>query len=70
MKTLLKKFLRNESGATLVEYGVALLVVVIVGGAGLLGLANATNDNFTTATGIVENNAGGGGNGGGEGGGE
>ena len=40
--TILKSaFLRNESGATLVEYGVALLVVIIVGGAAIGGLADA-----------------------------
>ncbi len=40
--TILKSaFLRNESGATLVEYGVALLVVIIVGAAAISGLADA-----------------------------
>jgi pilus assembly protein Flp/PilA len=50
MKALLKKFAREESGATLVEYGVALLVVIIVGTGGLIALANRTNTNFTSAT--------------------
>lgn len=37
----LRKFALNSSGATLVEYGVALLVVIIVGGAAIGGLADA-----------------------------
>lgn len=49
MKPILKKFLRDEDGATLVEYGVALLVVIIVGGGALITLANTTNTNFGAA---------------------
>ena len=34
-------FCRNESGATLVEYGVALLVVIIVGASAISALGTA-----------------------------
>ena len=36
-----KSFADDTSGATLVEYGMALLVVLIVGGATISGLADA-----------------------------
>lgn len=42
---------RNERGATLVEYGIALVVAVVVGTAGLLSLGQQINGNMTaTAT--------------------
>lgn len=50
MKKFLAKFARDEDGAALVEYGVALLVVIIVGGSGLIALANQTETNFRSAT--------------------
>jgi pilus assembly protein Flp/PilA len=45
MTTFLKNFLSDESGATAIEYGLlaALIAVVIIAGAGLLG----TNINTT-----------------------
>lgn len=61
MKALLKNFVRDESGAALVEYGVALLVVILVGTAGLIGISNDTSAQFTdaaTATGAVRTAAG------------
>lgn len=54
MKTLLKKFLRNDSGAALVEYGIALLVVILVGTAGLIGLAQGTGAQFGDAATAME----------------
>jgi Flp pilus assembly pilin Flp len=36
MKALLSKFRRDEDGAALVEYGIALLVVILVGAGALL----------------------------------
>jgi Flp pilus assembly pilin Flp len=54
MKTLLKKFLLNESGAALVEYGVALLVVILVGVGGLVILAEGTGAQFSDAAGAME----------------
>ncbi len=47
MKVLSKKianFVRDISGATLVEYGVALLVVIIVGSAAISALATAVGN--------------------------
>ena len=50
---MIYSFLRSEDGATLVEYGVALLVAIIVGGTGLIALANQTSTNVTDTTPIV-----------------
>ena len=44
------RFLKDVSGATLVEYGIALLVVVIVGGATLGALATAVGDEISETT--------------------
>ena len=44
------RFLRDTSGATLIEYGVALLVVVIVGGATLGALATAVGNEISETT--------------------
>jgi Flp pilus assembly pilin Flp len=49
MKALLSKFRRDEDGAALVEYGIALLVVILVGTAALIGLAGDTGVLFTEA---------------------
>ena len=38
------RYLREEAGATLVEYGVALLVVIIVGATAITALATAVGD--------------------------
>ena len=45
---LVAKFLRDESGATAIEYGLiaTLIALAIIVGAGALG--NALNDKFTT----------------------
>ena len=40
-------FKRSESGATLVEYGIALLVAVVVGGVLITGLATEVRENVT-----------------------
>ncbi len=50
--TIRKIFLKlreDERGATLVEYGVALLVAIIAGGGFLITLADNTNSNFSEA---------------------
>jgi Flp pilus assembly pilin Flp len=49
MKALLSKFRRDEDGAALVEYGIALLVVILVGTAALIGLSEDTEALFTDA---------------------
>lgn len=62
MKALLAKFVRDESGAALVEYGVALLVVILVGTVALVDVAQDTGEMFTdssTATTAVRTAAGG-----------
>jgi len=43
------EFLRDCSGATLVEYGLAMTLAVTVGGLALISLANQTDANFRTA---------------------
>ena len=51
-KTLRQFFLRlrkDERGATLVEYGIALFVAITVGGVLLTNLAGTTSDNFSSA---------------------
>jgi len=58
MTQFIARFVRNESGATAVEYGLiaALIGVVIIAGAGALG--TALNDKFT-AIGSTVSSAGG-----------
>ncbi|MGZ3278083.1 MAG: Flp family type IVb pilin [Caulobacteraceae bacterium] len=53
--TFIKRFLKNESGATAVEYGLiaALIGVVIIAGAGALG--SALNTKFTNIGNTVSN---------------
>ncbi len=43
---MFSKFLRNESGATMVEYGVALILAIVIGGSGLVLLAGQVNANM------------------------
>jgi pilus assembly protein Flp/PilA len=49
MKALLSKFVRDEDGAALVEYGIALLVVILVGTGALIGLSERTDQLFSEA---------------------
>ena len=49
MKNLIKTFLRDEDGAALVEYGMALLVVILVGTGALITMAGDTGTLFTGA---------------------
>jgi pilus assembly protein Flp/PilA len=55
MTKFLSRFAQNESGATAVEYGLiaALIAVVIITGAGLLG--KNLNAQFNSIAGKVEN---------------
>ncbi len=55
--TIRKIFLKlreDERGATLVEYGVALLVAIIAGGGFLITLADSTNSNFSEANAEIQ----------------
>ena len=44
MRDLFIKFRKSEDGASLVEYAVALIVVTIVGGAGVLLIGDDSGD--------------------------
>ncbi len=48
------KLRRDTSGATLVEYGIALVLAVIVGTAGLITLAGTINGNLEEASASME----------------
>ncbi|WP_174825837.1 MULTISPECIES: Flp family type IVb pilin [unclassified Ruegeria] len=50
IRKIFLKLRKDERGATLVEYGVALLVAIIAGGTFLTSLASETNSNYTDAT--------------------
>ena len=43
------KLSRDERGATLVEYGVAVVVAVLVGTAGLIGMGTQIDGNMNAA---------------------
>ena len=45
----ISKWARNESGATMVEYGIAVFVAVLVGTSGLILLGNQVNNNMASA---------------------
>ena len=47
MRNLFIQFRKSESGATLVEYGVALILAIVLGGGALVTLANQTGTNMT-----------------------
>ena len=49
MRSIFQKFKSDESGATLIEYGVALVVAIVVGGSALSILAQETSLNMTEA---------------------
>ena len=59
MRSLFQNFRNDESGATLIEYGVALLVAIIVGGTALVQLGGQTSDSmFTACDGLQPTNTG------------
>lgn len=49
MKAFFTRLRKDERGATLVEYGIALFVAIAVGGTLLTGLGGTTQGNFTAA---------------------
>ena len=53
MRDLFKKFHKNEDGASLVEYAVALIVVTIVGGAGVIFIGQDAGSLAGCASGTV-----------------
>ena len=54
MKRTLTHFWSDEDGATLVEYGIALIIGITVGGGLLMGLAGNVNEQFTAADEAIE----------------
>ena len=48
--SILSRLCRHEKGATLVEYGVAIVLALIVGTVALIGLAGQINANLDEAT--------------------
>lgn len=48
LKTM-QRFVKDDSGASMVEYGVALLVIVTIGTAAMVTLGGAVAANLTTA---------------------
>ena len=49
----MKSFLKNEDGASMVEYGVALLVVSAVGVTVMTNIGTATGESVTDACGVI-----------------
>ena len=49
-KTFLSTFRRDEDGATLVEYGIALGLAIVVGGGALAALGNDVNASMGSAS--------------------
>lgn len=49
MRALIQNFKKSEAGASLVEYAVALIVVTIVGGAGVIAIGGDSGDLATNA---------------------
>lgn len=54
VKKALVKFRDSESGATLVEYGIAIVLAVVVGTGALVGLAGAIGDTMDEATECID----------------
>lgn len=53
LKGLMARFSRDEKGATLVEYGIAVVLAVVVGTGGLITLANQVDAHMGTAQGAM-----------------
>ena len=47
--TLISQWARNDRGATMVEYGIAIVLAVLVGTSGLLLLGQKIDNNMNTA---------------------
>lgn len=54
VRNFLTRFHRDEEGVTLVEYGVAVVLAVIVGTGGLLTLAGQIDTNLGDATTMMQ----------------
>ena len=69
-KLFLSRFRRDEDGATLVEYGIALTLAILVGGTALTALAGNVSGSMTAAGTALPQGTGGGAGDGGTGGGD
>jgi len=54
MRELFMRIRKSESGATLVEYGIAMIVAIIVGGTALVTLAGGVNTNLDNACDVTK----------------
>ena len=54
MRVLSMKFFKSEDGASLVEYAVALIVVTIIGGAGVIAIGQNAGDVTGAACGTTQ----------------
>ena len=54
MKNLMIRFARDEKGVTLVEYGIALILAVLVGGAALTALGGEVNTQLGEAQTVMQ----------------
>jgi Flp pilus assembly pilin Flp len=52
MQTL-KRFRHDEEGVTLVEYGIALILAIVVGGTALTLLGNEVSGSMNVASGLM-----------------
>ena len=58
MRDLFIKFRKSENGATLVEYGVALILAITLGGGALVTLAGGVSDNMVCGGTALDQRAG------------
>jgi Flp pilus assembly pilin Flp len=56
LRNLFSRFTRDERGVTLVEYGIALTLAVIVGATALTNLGNAVDGEMGAAETIMTTN--------------
>ncbi|SNX70612.1 pilus assembly protein Flp/PilA [Cereibacter ovatus] len=56
LSSKLRSFRRDEEGVTLVEYGIAIILAVVVGGAALTTLGTSVSTQMGQATTILDNN--------------
>ena len=56
IRKMMLRFRDSESGATLVEYGIAITLAIVVGGALLTQLGGAIQDNITDAEAVMQGN--------------
>ena len=52
---MMRSFLENEDGATLVEYGIAMLFVISLGVSALIALGSQTGTNIKAACDELQN---------------